>query len=70
MIIQDTKSSCCMKKSLGVPRSWFEGIIFVYTNQCDMYFDVDEDEFKMALIIRDKGFLELIKMLLKLPNLP
>ncbi len=52
-------------KSLGVPHSWFEGVVFVYTDQSGMYFDVGGDEFKMALVIRDRGFLELIKMLLE-----
>jgi len=51
-------------KSLGVPHSWFEGIVFVYTDRRGMYFDLEGDEFKMALVIRDRGFLELIKMLL------
>lgn len=55
-------------ESLGVPHSWFEGVVFVYTDQSGMYFDVDGDEFKMALVIRDRGFLELIKMLLIYSN--
>ncbi len=52
-------------KALGVPHSWFEGVVFVYTDSRGMYFNIDGDEFKMALVIRDRGFLELIKMLLE-----
>lgn len=51
-------------KAFGVPHNWFEGVVFVYTENRGMYFNVDGDEFKMALVIRDRGFLELIKMLL------
>lgn len=50
-------------KTFGVPHDWFEGVVFVYTEDRGMYFNVDVDEFKMSLVIRDRGFLELIKML-------
>lgn len=52
-------------KAFGVPHNWFEGVVLVYTENRGMYFNVDADEFKMALVIRDRGFLELIKMLLE-----
>jgi sugar-specific transcriptional regulator TrmB len=50
-------------KAFGVPHNWLEGVVFMYTENRGMYFNVDDDEFKMALIIRDRGFLELFKML-------
>ena len=47
---------------LNVDRKWHEGVFFVYTQDTGVYANVEGDEFKMALIIRDRGFLDLIKM--------
>lgn len=40
---------------------WNEGIVFLYTKGAGMYATVDGDDFRMALIIRDRGLLELMK---------
>jgi len=40
---------------------WQEGIVFLYTKGSGMYATVERDDFRMALIIRDRGLLVLMK---------
>ncbi len=46
---------------MEVGEKWHEGIVFLYTKGSGMYATVSGDDFKMALIIRDRGLLELMK---------
>ncbi len=45
----------------GVDHKWLESIVVVFTEDEGMYFSADGDELKMALAIRDKRILELVK---------
>ncbi|HMK47199.1 MAG TPA: helix-turn-helix domain-containing protein [Methanocella sp.] len=48
--------------SIETEKPWREGVVFVYTRDTGVYASVEGDEFRMALIIRDRSFLDLIKM--------
>jgi hypothetical protein len=47
--------------AMEVGEKWHDGIVFLYTKGSGMYATVEGDDFKMALIIRDRGLLELMK---------
>lgn len=47
--------------AMEVNERWHDGIVFLYTKGSGMYANVEGDDFRMALIIRDRGLLELMK---------
>lgn len=47
--------------AMGVEHKWFEGIMLVFTKGEGMYSNIEGDEFKMALVIRDTRILDMIK---------
>ena len=55
-------------RALAVQDRWPEGIVFVYTQSSGMYGTVEGSDFKKALVIRDRGLLELIKMLIEMSH--
>lgn len=55
-------------KSILAPEKLFEGIIFVYTPETGLYCNAEGDDFKTALIIRDRGFLDLIMKFMEMSH--
>jgi hypothetical protein len=47
---------------------WHDGIVFMYTADSGMYANVEGDDFAMALVIRDRGLLGLMKSFVEISN--
>lgn len=54
--------------AIEADEKWIEGVLFVYTENRGIYCSVEGNEYRMALDIMDRGFLELIKMLFEMSH--
>lgn len=53
---------------LEINQKWREGVVFVYTRDTGVYASVEGVDFKLALVIRDRGFLDLLKMFVEMAH--